>query len=52
MENDGVFDVYPYFDSYKPLMQVPVVEAVSEYNNPTDELFTLVLAQAFYLGEH
>ena len=46
-----VCDVYPYSDSYKPLEQVPVVEAVTAYNHPAGEMFILVLAQALYLGD-
>ena len=47
MEYTGVVcNVYPYSDSYKPLKQVPVVEAVTAYNDPTGETFILVLAQA------
>ena len=45
-----VCDIYPYYDSYKPLKQVPIVEAVSAYNHPTGEMFILVLVQALYLG--
>ena len=52
MEYTGVVcNVYPYSDSYKPLKQVPVVEAVTAYDHPTGETFILVLAQALYLGE-
>ena len=52
MEYTGVVcDVYPYSDSYKPLKQVPVVEAVTAYDHLTGETFILVLAQAFYLGD-
>ena len=52
MEYTGVVcDVYPYSDSYKPLKQVPVVEAISAYDHPTGETFILVLAQALYLGD-
>ena len=52
MEYTGVVcNVYPYSDSYKPLKQVPVVEAVTAYNHPTGETFILVLAQALYLGD-
>ena len=52
MEYTGVVcDVYPYSDSYKPLIQVPVVEAVSAYDHPTGEMFILVLAQALYLRD-
>ena len=51
MEYTGVVcDVYPYSNSYKPLKQVPVVEAVTAYNHLTGETFILVLAQALYLG--
>ena len=51
MEYTGVVcDVYPYSDSYKPLKQVPVVEAVTAYNHPAGETFILVLAQALFLG--
>ena len=51
MEYTGVVcDVYPYSDSYKPLKQVPVVEAITAYNHPTGETFILVLVQALYLG--
>ena len=46
-----VCNVYPYSNSYKPLKQVPVVEAVTAYNHPTGETFILVLAQALYLGD-
>ena len=45
-----VCNVYPYSNSYKPLKQVPVVEAVTAYDHPTGETFILVLAQALYLG--
>ena len=52
MEYTGVVcNVYPYSDSYKPLKQVPVVEAVTAYDHPTGETFILVLAQALYLGD-
>ena len=52
MEYIGVVcNVYPYSDSYKPLKQVPVVEAISAYNHLTGETFILVLAQALYLGD-
>ena len=51
MEYTGVVcNVYPYSDSYKPLKQVPVVEAVTAYNHPAGETFTLVLVQVLYLG--
>ena len=51
MEYTGVVcDVYPYSNSYKPLKQVPVVEAVTAYDHPTGKTFKLVLAQALYLG--
>ena len=51
MEYTGVVcNVYPYSNSYKPLKQVPVVEAVTTYNQPTGETIILVLAQALYLG--
>ena len=50
MEYTGVVcNVYPYSDSYKPLKQVPVVEAVTAYNHLAGETFILVLAQALYL---
>ena len=52
MEYTGVVcDVYPYSDSYKPLKQVPVVEAVTAYDHLTGETFILVLARALYLGD-
>ena len=52
MEYTGVVcGIYPYSDSYKPLKQVPVVEAISAYDHPTGEMFILVLAQALYLGD-
>ena len=52
MEYTGVVcDVNPYSNSYKPLKQVPVVEAVTAYNHPAGEMFILVLAQALYLGD-
>ena len=36
MEYTGIVcDVCPYSDSYKPLGQVPVKEAVTAYNHPT-----------------
>ena len=45
MEYTGVVcNVYPYSGSYKPLKQVPVVEAVTAYNHLTGETFILVLA--------
>ena len=51
MEYTGVVcNVYPYSDSYKPLKQVPVVEAITAYDHPPGEIFILVLAQALYLG--
>ena len=51
MEYTGfVCNVYLYSDSYKPLKQVPIVEAVSAYDHPAGEMFILVLAQALYLG--
>ena len=51
MEYTGVVcNVYPYCNSYKPLKQVPVLEAISAYDHPTGEMFILVLAQALYLG--
>ena len=51
MEYTGVeCNVYPYSDSYKPLKQVPVVEAVTAYNHLAGETFTLVLVQVLYLG--
>ena len=51
MEYTGVeCDVYPYSDSYKPLKQLPVVEAVAAYNHPAGETFTFVLEQVIYLG--
>ena len=43
-------NVYPYSNSYKPLKQVPHVEAVTAYNHLTGEMFIFVLAQAIYLG--
>ena len=52
MEYTGVVcNVYPYSDSYKPLKQVPVVEAVTAYNHPTGETFILLLALGLYLGD-
>ena len=52
LEYTGVVcDVYPYYDSYKPLNQVLVVDAVTAYNHPAGETFILVLAQALYLGD-
>ena len=42
--------VYPYSDSYKPLKQVPVVEAVTAYNHLTGETFILALVQVLNLG--
>ena len=52
MEFTGVVcDVYPYSDRYKPLKQVPVVEAVTAYNHLAGETLILVLAQALYLGD-
>ena len=51
MEYTGVFcDAYPYSDSYKPLKQVPVVEAITAYDHPSGKTFILVLAQALYFG--
>ena len=51
MEYTGIVcDVCPYSDSYKPLGQVPVKEAVTAYNHPTGKMFILVLAQVLYLG--
>ena len=52
MEYTGVVcNVYPYSNSYKPLKQVPVVEAVTAYDHLAGETFILVLAQALYLGD-
>ena len=52
MEYTGVVcNVYPYSDSYKPLKQVPVVEAITAYNHQTGKTFILVLAQVLYLGD-
>ena len=45
-----VCHVYPYSDSYKPLTQVPVVEAVTAYNHLMDEMFLLVTAVGILLG--
>ena len=45
-----VYDVYPYYDSYIPLNQVPVVDAVTAYSHLAGETFILVLVQALYLG--
>ena len=51
MEYTGVVcNIYLYSESYKPLKQVPVVEAVTAYDHPTGEMFYLVLVQALYLG--
>ena len=51
MEYTGVVcNVYPYSDGYKPLKQVPHVEAVIAYNHLTSEMSIFVLAQAIYLG--
>ena len=47
----GVCDVYSYSNSYKPLKQVPVVEAITAYNHLAGETFILVLVQALYLGK-
>ena len=52
MEYTGVVcDVYSYSNSYKPLKQVPVVEAITAYNHLAGETFILVLVQALYLGD-
>ena len=51
MEYTGVVcNVYPYSNSYKPLRQVHLVEAVTVYNHQTGEMFIFVLAQVLYWG--
>ena len=45
-----VCDVYSYSNNYRPLKQLPVVEAVTAYDHPTGEIFILMLVKALYLG--
>ena len=49
--SERICDVMPYSDTYQPIVDIPIVQAVTGYTSPDGSQYILVFNEAIYMPD-